>query len=492
MPTFFDYAKRSAESQVNWAEVGKEMVTFFKEEDRIRTEKKAKIDKESRDFAKILTEAPQGDYTPLNKWALQYAGDYQEARLLQDRMLKSGRLSLKDYTVMRQNGIDGTNDLFATIKGYQTEFADKMERAKNGDSQPLEVWMMENLELLNNFNDSKVVINATDGSIGISRYITDANGNRVLDKNVATTNSLKNRADARFDRFKVDENLDTFVEGLGVHVEAMKGKAVGYKTGTIDEVLSILQKTDLGIAKTYQEAETFALESMLAQNEFNTASVLTTEGIKAENGKTYTFTFDPNEAAANDNLILLQNDPNKPGFPKAVYTDIQKKTALEYLRIKARTKYDYKEGKSVYQEQQRQPRPSKAPTPKEDVTYATYWNQIRWGNAAEKAEAIQAIANSPLAVARGFRKFDLTSGNVLYVTDDKGNRLPFNLNVSNDAWSSSGAPFHGVVDKKKAVQAGGGGSRTADLSPTSVYEMTYDVGSDYEKKREGGINYGSK
>jgi hypothetical protein len=460
------------------------MVTFFKEEDRIRTEKKAKIDKESRDFAKILTEAPQGDYTPLNKWALQYAGDYQEARLLQDRMLKSGRLSLKDYTVMRQNGIDGTNDLFATIKGYQTEFSDKMERAKNGDSQPLEVWMMENLELLSNFNDSKVVINSTDGSIGVSRYITDANGNRVLDKNVATTNSLKNRADARFDRFKVDENLNTFVEGLGVHVEAMKGKAVGYKTGTIDEVLSILQKTDLGIARKYEEAESIALEALVSKNEFDIASVLTTEGLKGTNGKLYTFTFDPNEARANDNLILLQNDPNKPGFPKAVYTYDQRRQAIEHLRVLARTKYDYKEGKSVYQEQQRQPRPQRPSSqtpPKVDPTFAMYWGQIRTGDPQQKSAALQAIFNSGAAFNLGIAEMDATSvPGALIITDKDGNKRTLDFtNVSPSEWASSGNLYHGIMDKDDALKASGGSGTSANTQPATKIQKVQQRGGGF-------------
>jgi len=43
MATYYKYAERSAESQVNWAEVGKDMSDMLKEETRIREEKKAAL-----------------------------------------------------------------------------------------------------------------------------------------------------------------------------------------------------------------------------------------------------------------------------------------------------------------------------------------------------------------------------------------------------------------------------------------------------------------
>ena len=43
MPTYYKYAERSADSQVNWAEVGKGISDMLADEVKIREEKKAEI-----------------------------------------------------------------------------------------------------------------------------------------------------------------------------------------------------------------------------------------------------------------------------------------------------------------------------------------------------------------------------------------------------------------------------------------------------------------
>ena len=57
--------------------------------------------------------------TSLNEFALTYANNAQEMRLMQDKLLKSGQLSLKDYNIGRANLTQGTTQLFDLSKKYQ-------------------------------------------------------------------------------------------------------------------------------------------------------------------------------------------------------------------------------------------------------------------------------------------------------------------------------------------------------------------------------------
>jgi hypothetical protein len=125
--TYYNYAEREADSYVNWGEIGKNLTDMLQEQNKIREDKKAAIDKSSREFGETLANAPQGEQKQLNQWALEYAADAQEARLLQDRLLKSGSLKVRDYTVMRQNINDGTKQAFTLVKEYQDEYKTKME-----------------------------------------------------------------------------------------------------------------------------------------------------------------------------------------------------------------------------------------------------------------------------------------------------------------------------------------------------------------------------
>ena len=121
MATYYKYAERSADSTINWAEVGQNMTDMLQEEARIREEKKAAIDEESRKLGETLSNQPMGDFEPANQFALDFAGSAQETRLIQDNLLRSGMLRPKDYAIMRQNLTDGTKTMFDLSKAYQEE-----------------------------------------------------------------------------------------------------------------------------------------------------------------------------------------------------------------------------------------------------------------------------------------------------------------------------------------------------------------------------------
>ena len=87
---YYGYAERSADSQVNWATIGKGMTDMLSETNRIREAKKDAIDQASRDYSKTLTEVPLGEHVGAREYALRFASNASEYILMQDRLLKSG------------------------------------------------------------------------------------------------------------------------------------------------------------------------------------------------------------------------------------------------------------------------------------------------------------------------------------------------------------------------------------------------------------------
>ena len=128
MSTYYKYVERSVDDQINWAEVGKNMSDMLKQEAAAREAKKAEIDEKSRQFGTKLSNAPTGDYDAGNTFAAEYANGMQQYRLMQDRMLKNGTLSLRDYARNRANSTDGTTQMFDLAKEYQAEYSEKMKR----------------------------------------------------------------------------------------------------------------------------------------------------------------------------------------------------------------------------------------------------------------------------------------------------------------------------------------------------------------------------
>jgi len=348
--TYYKYAEREADSFINWAKIGSDISNMLTEQNKIREDKKAALDEASRQFGETLANAPQGDNKMLNQWALEYAADAQEARLLQDRLLKSGRLKVKDYTVMRQNINDGTKQAFNLVKEYQAEYGEKMKRLKEGKSQDLEAWLMAQAEGFANFDKSKLYINPTDYRVSVAmkkKQMVNGKEIYVMDEDpnsYTTVNALRNRIKGTYDKYDVTTSIGTLVDSLGVEINSVQELANLYKTGSITETLDITKRKNLpadakGIVMKFEDAETKMLQAQL-ENPYNTSSILTNTVGFAPDGKEYTFTFSEEERNRDGSKILLRNSDT--GNPVPEFTEEQKKVALERLRLEARLQYDKK------------------------------------------------------------------------------------------------------------------------------------------------------
>jgi hypothetical protein len=430
MASYYKYVERNADSYVDWGAIGKSMSDMLQQENKVREEKKAAIDESSRQFGETLTNAPQGENKPMNQWTLEYANNAQQARLLQDKLLKSGQLKLKDYLVQRQNITDGTNHAFGLVKEYQSEYATKMEKYKSGKSQYLEQWFMAQAEGFSNFNNTNLYINPTDGTVSVGKMVKNPKtGVMELSKNpndFTTVNALRNRIKASFDKYDVSANMDTFVETLGDELNVLYSAATTSKAGTATEVLNIMDRKALpknlqGVVMTFEEAETKKLQSFLT-NPYNVSSILT-ENVKfAPSGKQYDFTYDENQAKANDNYILLRN--NEPQF-----SDNQKKQALEYLRLEARLRYDKKVGVNVSGQLQQ------APQRMFDVNLANYNKEKLDADSAGQAIAAILFSDNTSDAQNASAYF----GNQKIIFKKTGANLTVTTNKGTSSYNLSGA-----------------------------------------------------
>ncbi len=354
MATYYKYAERAANSQVNWAEIGKNLTDTLNEENKLREQKKAAIDEATRQYGLELEKSPQGDDASLNQWGLDFASQAQEARLLQDRLLKSGKLKLKDYTVMRQNITDGTNQAFNLMEEYNAEYKEKMERFKATDpanaSQLLESWLMEQAEGFANFKKSQLYINPNNFQVNVAMKTEGPDGVMTMSHNpndFTTVNALRNRIKARYDKFDSDKYLAQQVALLGTEISAE------LKSGTSTKVGQKLTVEDITERPGVKEAISVMIDAGL-NSPTNVSSVLTNDLGKDSKGNTFSFTFNKDEMGKittdKKNLIYLENIDGKltPQF-----TEDQKKTAKDYMLNKFNTMLTRKEDIDVYTE----PRP---------------------------------------------------------------------------------------------------------------------------------------
>ena len=217
--TYFKYVEREVDNQVNWAEIGKNMTDMLKNEAEARFKKKQQIADKSREIGETLSNSPTGDFDAGNTFAANFANDMQQYRLMQDRMLQNGDLSLRDYTRNRQNSVDGTKQVFDLAKEYQAEYKTKMERWNNAESAKYEQWLMEQAEGLNNLGTVGTMTNPTNGVVSIGKKVKGKDGVMELSKDpndFVTVAELRSRLKQQYDRFDVDGEAKVAAEQLGV------------------------------------------------------------------------------------------------------------------------------------------------------------------------------------------------------------------------------------------------------------------------------------
>ena len=335
MATYYKFAEREADSFVNWAEIGKGLTDMLQEQTKIREDKKAAIDQVTRENLKSLAEAPTGDHTGLNTWSLEYADNARQAILLQDRLLKSGALKLKDYTVMRQNLNDGTDELFSVIKNYQNAFKEKRDRMVSNDpknkSQAFEMDLMAYSEQFGDFSKSKAIIDPNNFmvNVGIMEPDPENKGVMKVGKMIAPAGFLKKIQNTKVDYFDSNGAADTASKSFGAFAESaiqdlsrLQGKVV-----TIEDVRK---------RPGYEEAINDELNSFFS-NPFNMTSILTNDLVKDKNGKAYVSNISGKEG----NVIQYVFDP-QTNYYKPMLTAEQEQDARDYMRRKIEQRLDIK------------------------------------------------------------------------------------------------------------------------------------------------------
>jgi len=299
----------------------------------------------------VLSNAPTGDFKAASEWTLDFANDAAQARLMQDRLLKSGRLSVRDYTVQRQNLGDSTKQMFEVSKEYQDIAKATMEKYQKGQCQETQAWLLEQVEGLSNFTNTKAYINPTNGQVSIAKMVKkvgdDGKEVMMMDENpdnYMSVNQLRNRLNVDLPPYKYVEAIGGQVEALGDVLKTSVTKLKGaYRMLRIDEMTDPTLRTRLSdedqqTLTAYQEWESGMIKSELA-NPFNQLGLLT-DAIDKVPGTNdfYEPTLDAKLAESNPKYILLEDDGS--GMIRPKFTESQTKAATDFLRTQTRNAVD--------------------------------------------------------------------------------------------------------------------------------------------------------
>jgi hypothetical protein len=483
MATYYNYAERNANSQVNWAEVGKGISDMLKDEVKIREEKKGAIDKATREFQQTLENAPQGQFQDANKFTNDYAHSMMEQQMIDNRLLKSGQMKLQDFTYRRQNYIDGTTTLFDLQKLYQENYKSKMEGVQSGEFQPLTSANMASVEGFADFSKSKAVIDPTTGIVNVGIMKPNAQtGVMELTNDVAPVNVIKGKILANIPSFKVDDAMNNTVKSFGDRIETLYDIATKTKAGTITKLTGIgmLEAAKNPAFKTEIDLFNKAIDQTIDgyfADPYHLSSVLTMQVGKYD---ATSFTYDRDEAAKDPSKLLLKiNKSTGLGVldESGKYYQAQEKEAKDWVRNQLLAKMDSKKemqetGTIPYGPQPQQWQYQAGQDKKNELAAAGAWNQLYTGKTpAEKKAAADILLGTPNAQAQGLLGVDVTTPGVVKLTyaDGKKNRTISMLDAAGKPislfdFAGTGVELHGVVDRQQAVKAGGGGTGYGTLT----------------------------
>ena len=364
MATYYKYAERSADSQVNWVEVGKGISDMLSEEIKLRDEKKAAYEEAYRLDMEKLANAPQGKWQDGNATVNNFAHDMMSQQLIDNKLLKSGMMKERDYTLRRENYKTQTNTVFDLQKILQAERESTIDLFQKGELQALNISNMADVEAYTDFANSKIDIDPYAANINMSIYETkmvDGKEVRVL-KKTSPVNVLKGQLLQKVPAFKLDETVNRDVESLGVDSDYIYKAASVMGAGSITKLIGYgaiageYSKKDKDGNPLYPEfADSIkkfdnAVEETINKyfsNPYNISSVLT------ENTGKYgaeSYTWDNEEAQKDKTKILKKIDP-LTGLPimdpDAPHYKQQVQEAREYVKKTILGKLDAKREISV-------------------------------------------------------------------------------------------------------------------------------------------------
>jgi hypothetical protein len=349
MATYYKYAERSADSQVNWAEVGKGISDMLTEGAKLREEKKAAYEEAYRLDTERLINAPQGTWQDGNATVNNFAHDMMAQQLIDYRLLKSGVMNEREYTLRRENYKSGTETVFDLQKILQAERAKTIEAFEKGDLQAMNISNMADVEAYTDFANSKIEIDPYNPNINMSIYetkIIDGKEVRVI-KNTSPVNVLKGQLLQKIPAFKLDERVNKDVESLGVDVDYIYKAATTMGAGSITKLIGYGAIAG-EYAKKDKDGKPLYPQFAESVNKFNNAIDETINGyfanpyhissVLTENTGKYSsesFTWDKDEAAKDKSKLLKKLNP-LTGLPvldeNAPHYKEQLQEAREYVK----------------------------------------------------------------------------------------------------------------------------------------------------------------
>tara|TARA_R110000824_G_scaffold125777_2_gene285074 strand:- start:2473 stop:4107 length:1635 start_codon:yes stop_codon:yes gene_type:complete len=332
MASYYKYAEKKVENEVNWGAISKGITDSLTAEADSRVQRKAAIDQASNDDITKLMDKPQGEYVNENGRISDYAEQAQKTQLASLRLLKSGAITEQEYNFRTNNLRTGTDMAFNLSGQYQEQYGRHMDDIRSGKASGAQAQLLAKMEQFGNPKDSKYYVNPLSGEVSLA-LTKGGKGKQIKigdsSFDLVSLNTAKNIINQTIDRYDSDANTSSIAEGIGKRIQTLIGTTDkrGYLV-TEENAYEALMK-DGGKALQDQINSSFAGDP-------NGKMSFLIDTLKTDGGEAYTLVYDKKDKGG-ANILMV---PNDQGTMVPELTDEQEGLVMEGMLGLVKNKLD--------------------------------------------------------------------------------------------------------------------------------------------------------
>ena len=184
MATYYKYKSREGEDQIDWRGITQGITDDLTKIATDRENKRQAIDEAVLTNLETLSDKPQGQDAGQNQIIANYAEQASAIALANQKLLKSGAITLKEYTARTNTAGSSTSKLFNLSKKYQANYQRHMDSLKpdeNGVIQGsgLGAVFLKQVETFSNPNETRYYMDPVTGEAFLAKVGDDGGDGKV-------------------------------------------------------------------------------------------------------------------------------------------------------------------------------------------------------------------------------------------------------------------------------------------------------------------------
>ena len=262
MATKIGFDAKLAGTGVDWATVGKDVSETLIQQEQQREKNRVAMDKAVADEIKTLAGTELGKDAQANQWIMNGVGAISGSSLMDQRLLKNGLLSSRDFSRNLANRTQGTELVFQAYNTYNKDYDEIMEKINSGDLSEKTLQARAQVESMFDFANTDIFINPTDSEVNVSKKVLK-DGVMVMSDNpddFMNASELMQGATAQYARFQANDEAKALADAVGQRVLRDIGG------NTVTEAYLKIDSLSVEERKKLDEARLLQIQSVLTDD----------------------------------------------------------------------------------------------------------------------------------------------------------------------------------------------------------------------------------